>query len=130
LTLGSTTSVLWAVSFPLLAFMNLPISAGCWWLLWVVGFQSLLLSVFAALWHFVESSALSTQFLATPMTVQQWEISSLLLCYSLGQVQHSTPPLMLVLDYSLLFMAFSFAVRGFIPPMDCAGLFSWHGVGE
>jgi hypothetical protein len=36
---------------------------------------------------------------------------------------------MSVLDYSSLFMAFSFAGGVFSPPRGCTGLFSWGGGG-
>jgi hypothetical protein len=65
-------------------------------------------SAFAALWHITESLVLRIQFLATPLTVQQWEISCMSHLIPQGRFSAPPPP-MSVLDYSSLFMAFSFA---------------------
>jgi hypothetical protein len=85
----------------------------CWVLVapivgWLVSPPPLL--TFAAFWFITESSALIAQVLATLLTVQQWEIGYLPLLHSPGYLQCSTHPLpMLVLDYSWLFVAFSFS---------------------
>jgi hypothetical protein len=57
------------------------------------------------------------------------EFSSLLYPCSPGQIQPSNPPLLLVLNYSLLFIFFSFVVGEFSLPRRCTGLCS-QGVGR
>jgi hypothetical protein len=131
-------SLLWEVgllSYPhcqLCAFPNL-----CWVLLalWEVGLSP---HSHSQPFLFYGTSVPRVGFLAPPLTAQQWEISSLPHPHSPGQVQHSIPPQMVVVDYSSLFMAFSFAgggrfslLRGCTrlfsqPALEPAGMEKWH----
>jgi hypothetical protein len=65
----------------------------CWVLVAPLGSCLVGLYLFSAfaLWITTESSALRAQFLAPPLTVQQWEISSLPHACSPGWVRRSTP---------------------------------------
>jgi hypothetical protein len=90
LSLCASSDLCWVLAAPLCS--------------WLVGQPPL--SAFAALWCITESPALITQLLAPPLTVQHQEISFCPTPFS--RVGSVTPP-MSVLDYSSLFMVFSFA---------------------
>jgi hypothetical protein len=64
------------------------------------------LSAFAALWQVIESSVLGVPCHAPDSSAVRDQLFTLPNELP-GQVQHSTSPSMSVLDYSLLFMAFS-----------------------
>jgi hypothetical protein len=104
--------------FPLSAFMPLLISAGCQQLLWEICLSAYPYSQPLLLYMCVtESLVLRVQLLAPPPFSRA------------GSAFHPCLPL-LVLDYSLLFMFFSFSGGGgqFSLLRGCAGLFSWEGV--
>jgi hypothetical protein len=68
-------------------------------------------------------------FLALPLTIQQWEISSLLHPCSPGRVQRFTPTSDVSIRLQITIYGFQFCWEGFSLPRGCAGLFSWGGVG-
>jgi hypothetical protein len=76
----------------------------------VVGLSAIpVLSLCAELWKFSAENSV----LATPLTVQKWEVCSLPIPVLQGEFSIPLPaPPMSVLDYSSLFMAFSFASPG------------------
>jgi hypothetical protein len=86
-----------------------------------------LLSAFAALWCITESLVLRVQFLAPTLTVQKWEIYSLLHPLLQGRFNVPPPLPMLVLDYSFLFMVFSFAGGCSVCSVTVLDFFPWVG---
>jgi hypothetical protein len=87
------------------------------------------LSAFVASWQITASLVPRAGFLAPTWTIQCERSSFCPPTILHGRFSVPLPPLLLVLDYSLLFMVISFAGGCFSLLRDCAGLFSQHGVG-